>query len=243
MLETQRPSEPDVAGTRRLDNLALIYQELLTVIVRLRSGRQDVSDPATFRAQVISTLKVAEEEARQKGYTPEDIRVATFAVVGFLDESILNSRNASFAEWLRRPLQQEMFGVQIAGEIFFRNIDRLLTREDSQPLADLLEIYELCLLLGFRGRYGVSDAGNLKAISGSITDKLRRIRGRSFPVPLKWAPHTDPIAGTGSDAPLRRLRWIAACVWITAIVLFLAYKLVLVALESGVIKDGAAAHF
>jgi len=225
MTSDQRPSGTHAA--RRLDNLAMAYQEMLTVIVRLRSGRQDVTDLGLFRSHVTSTLRAAEDEARAKGYASEDIRVTTFAVVGFLDESILNSGNPSLAEWLRRPLQEEMFGVQIAGEIFFRNVDRLLTREDSQALADVLEVYDLCLLLGFRGRYGAGDTGNLKAISGSLRSKIERIRGRSWPASFDWAPQREPVQRSRRAGASRRFAWTAGGIWIAASVLFAAYAAVL----------------
>ena len=40
--------------------------------------------------------------------------------------------------------------------MFFNCIDRLMAKEDSPQSADVLEIYALCLLLGFRGRYSMS---------------------------------------------------------------------------------------
>ena len=64
-------------------------------------------------------------------------------MVAFLDESVLNSRNPIFADWLRKPLQEELFGTHIAGEVFFQNLQQLLGRSDSPDLADLLEIYHL----------------------------------------------------------------------------------------------------
>lgn len=232
-----------LSGGRRIDNLPMVYQEMLTVIVRLRSGRLDVSDPALFRSQVMSTLRVAEDEARSKGYTAEDIRVATFAVVGFLDESVLNSHNASFGEWLRKPLQQELFGVQIAGEIFFRNIERLLTRENSQQLADLLELHELCLLLGFRGRYGAGDAGNLRAISGSLQDKIQRIRGRSWPVLPQWAPQSEALKKRAKNTGVSRFAWAAAAIWVAAIVLFAVYEVVLIFFKTDAATLSTASPF
>ena len=57
------------------------------------------------------------------------MRLATFAVVAFLDESILNSNNPLFADWPRMPLQEELFGVHTAGEMFFNCIDRLMAKE------------------------------------------------------------------------------------------------------------------
>src|SRR5260370_11786724 len=78
------------------ENLALVFQEILTAIERLRSNRQVVPDAEAFRAQIREAFKSADREGRQRGYSPEDIRLATFAVVAFLDESILNSRNPVF---------------------------------------------------------------------------------------------------------------------------------------------------
>ncbi|MBV8807903.1 MAG: DotU family type IV/VI secretion system protein, partial [Acidobacteriaceae bacterium] len=113
-------------AARRVDNLALIFQEVLTVVERLRARRQNVSDSEAFRSHLRNALKSAEQDALRRGYNSEDVRVATFAVVAFLDESVLNSQNPVFADWPRKPLQEEMFGVHVAGEIFFRNVERLL---------------------------------------------------------------------------------------------------------------------
>src|SRR5579875_525493 len=115
---------------KRSENLPLVFQEVLTAIVRLRANRQRVSDPEVFRSQIRNALKTAEQDGLRRGYAAEDLRVATFVVVAFLDESILNSLNPIFADWPRKPLQEELFGVHIAGEIVFRNLERLLGRQD-----------------------------------------------------------------------------------------------------------------
>jgi len=209
---------------RRSENLAMIYQEVLTVITRLRSNRQAVDDPRAFRAQVRAALKVAEQEGARKGYSGEDVRVATFAIVAFLDESILNSRNPAFADWARKPLQEELFGVHVAGEIFFRNVERLLARNDSWDLVDLLEVYQLCLLLGFRGRYGLSGVAELRAIADSISEKIHRIRGPSAGLSPSWALPAETVSGATSDPWIQRLKWgIAAC-WMLALLLFIIFK-------------------
>ena len=89
------------AGLRR-QNLAMHFQESITAIVRLRAGRQPVSDPQWFRTQLRDALKLAAEQARDSGYNSEDVKSAAFAVVAFLDESILNSNNPVFSDWSRR---------------------------------------------------------------------------------------------------------------------------------------------
>ena len=79
----------------------------------------------------MEALRLADAEGRQRGYSDEEMQLARFAAVAFLDESILNSRNPVFADWPRKPLQEQLFGVHVAGEIFFRNLDRLLKQNDS----------------------------------------------------------------------------------------------------------------
>ncbi len=105
---------------RRTENLALAFQEVLTAVVRLRSGRQEVNDAELFRQQVRAAMRAAHQDATRLGYVEEDIRLAVFATVAFLDESVLNLRNPAFAEWVRKPLQEEMFGG-IRREILFEN--------------------------------------------------------------------------------------------------------------------------
>src|SRR5690349_20893423 len=122
---------------RRTENLAFVFQELLMVGERLRSNRQQVSDAASFRAQIWGAVKLADDDARRRGYSAEDIELATFAAIAFLDESILNLRLPVFAEWPRQPLQEERYGHHIAGETFFQNLQKLLGRQDAQELADL----------------------------------------------------------------------------------------------------------
>jgi type VI secretion system protein ImpK len=103
--------------------------------------------------------------------------MAIYAMIGFLDESVLNSKDPTFADWARRPLQEEMFGGHFAGEYFFRNVTDLLNRPESAEVADVLELHALCLLLGYRGRFAFGDASEIHSILGRIRDKIARIRG------------------------------------------------------------------
>ena len=188
---------------RQYDNLALVLQEALTAIERIRAGREKVTDAENFRSEIRQQFVHANEEGRARGYSPEDIRLAMFAVVALLDESILNSRNPVFADWPRKPLQQEIFGGHQAGEIFFQNIDGLLAQPDSTVLADVLEVYLLCILLGYGGRYSLVGKGELRAISEKMAEKIRRIRGVG-PLSPGWAPQGGVAAAVakathGSD--------------------------------------------
>jgi type VI secretion system protein ImpK len=219
----------------------MLFQETLTVVVRLRSNRQAVEDPQSFRSQISLALQSAGQQAVRQGYAPEDVRVATFAIVAFLDESILNSHNPAFNDWVRKPLQQELFGVDVAGEIYFRNIDHFLGRSDSQELADVLEIYQLCLLLGFRGRYSVGSNAELRNVSRILTDRIQRIRsGGTLPSP--WIPPAEAV-GPPSDPWIRRLIWSAAVCWAVTLLLFLIFTFSLNSASSELQSVISAARF
>jgi type VI secretion system protein ImpK len=181
-----------LSRARRRENLALIYQEVLTAIVRLRSDRQPVSNPDAFRHFILEALKGAAKQASAAGYNPSDIKSATFATVAFLDESVLNNRKPAFEDWLRKPLQEELFGTHVAGDVFFDNVHQLLSRTDSMDLADLLEIYSLCLLLGFSGRYS-ANRGELKQIKDSVLEKITRTRGPSAPLAPASMPPAEEV--------------------------------------------------
>ncbi len=206
--------------------LALLYQELITAVARLRVNAGYVSDVSRFREQVNAALKDAERDAVQRGYHSEDARLCTFVVVAFLDESILNSRSPAFAAWTRQPLQEELFGVHIAGEIVFRNLERLLQRPNSHDLADVLEVHQLCLLLGFRGRFSLVGHGELRSFKETIADRIRQIRGASPELAPHWKPAAEAPRRT-SDPWVRRLLLGAATCFAVGLILWITYYLLL----------------
>jgi type VI secretion system protein ImpK len=205
--------------------LALILQESLTAVVRLRANRQPVSDAAAFRAQMTQLLARAEQDARASGYGEQDARLAVFAVVAFLDESVLNTRQPSLAEWARKPLQDELYGGHMGGEWFFQHVDQLLTRADDSHLADILEVHQLCLLLGFKGRYGAGDQSPLHAITTRVGERINRLRGAPGDLAPAWRPPNDAIAER--DPWLRRLTVGAIAGAVLAVALWGAYSVML----------------
>src|ERR1700677_3341553 len=211
---------------RRPESLALIFQEVLTAIERLRGNRQGVTDAEAFRHHTREALKTAASQGLAAGYNADDVRYATFAAVAFLDESILNSQNPIFGDWLRKPLQEELFGTHIAGETFFQNLQQLLGRSDSPDLADVLEVHHLCLLLGFCGRYSAGNRGELGQVISVTADKIRRIRGPFGPLSHNWTPPPE-TKRIGADPWVRKFGIIAAVCAALMILLFVIYKVVL----------------
>jgi type VI secretion system protein ImpK len=212
------------AAPRARGHLALALQEALTATVRLRDNRQTATNAEAFRGRMKQTLADTERDARQAGYSSEDVRLAIYAVVVFLDESVLNSSLAMFADWPRRPLQEELFGGHTGGEVFFQNLHQLLARPESDHLADVLEVHQLCLLLGFQGRYTRMDRGELRGLTLVVSDKIQRIRGRLGDLSPSWAPPPGEIVTTPRDPWVRRLGLAAGGTFVMAWLLYAAYR-------------------
>jgi type VI secretion system protein ImpK len=99
---------------------------------------------------------------------------------------------AGRAEWMARPLQLELYRENTAGENFFVRL-RALLRAGDRPVA--VEIYFLCLVLGFQGAY--RDGGEPQALekfTRAARDNLRKV----LPDPSKVSPHAKPKGSTRS---------------------------------------------
>lgn len=182
-------------------SLASCYENALTTILRLTSMQQGAAaNSQGFRTSIRAALKSAMEQAKGLGYSSEANQLAFFAVVALLDESVLKMQSAAFADWAQKPMQEEMFGHMRAGEVFFEHLHGLLTKQDSQETADCLEVYCLCMLLGFKGKYALSSGyfdqqgaapritAEIQTLVRQAREKIGRIRGQLVFLPDAPAP-------------------------------------------------------
>jgi type VI secretion system protein ImpK len=173
-------------------SLALLYDAVFTSIVRLQAQRQHIQDAESFRKRMKGTLQDIEQFSVSAGYDGQDIRDTHFAVIALLDSVVLHSDDPVRREWERRLLQEELFGQTDAGVVFFQKLAHFQTRRDSEQLANTLEVYLLCLLLGFEGQY----SGGMRAELDSTVERIRRrienIRGRSLQISPAGVLSGDP---------------------------------------------------
>lgn len=233
----------------RTHSLASCYENAVTTILRLASLQQQaVPNSQGFRNSIRTALKSAMEQAKALGYSSEMNQLSFFAVVALLDESVLKLRNPAFADWAQQPLQQEMFGHNRAGEVFFDHLAALLARPDSPETADCLEVYCLCMLLGFNGRYAFGSGGTsaflsqpgseapiarpsseVQALTRQAREKIARIRGQALFLRAESA--APPVKQTAAvDRWSRRLGIAAVCLFALALLAFAGFW---IALTSG----------
>lgn len=161
----------------RKKNISDIASECFILILQLRAtteyGSADV-----LKSRVIEMFDKFENNARRIGIDNEKVRLAKFALVAFLDETIISSEWSAKNEWLTEPLQIKLFDTFNAGEEFFTNMSTLRQRTTANK--DILEIYYLCLSLGFKGKYQLQSPENLRRIIDDLNLELHPEAYRSI---------------------------------------------------------------
>jgi len=126
-----------------------------------------------FRTQMLGLIESFVKSSQAQQAAPGDVEEARFALVAWIDECVNTCGWKSTAEWERDPLQRQLFGTRRAGVEFFEHLEKL--RPEN---ADALEVYFLCLALGFRGDYADRDADRRLIVQRTL-EKLRRV-GRAL---------------------------------------------------------------
>jgi type VI secretion system protein ImpK len=205
-----RQDQPPRSDTFRSNTLALLYQSIFTGIVRLQAKRQNLTDPVTFRRRIKDALEDVQREAAAAGYAVKESRDAETAVVAFLDETILSLTGPARDRWAEKPLSVELYGEAIAGEVFFDRLEELRTASDSAHVADILEVYLVCLLLGFEGKYSGPYRLQARAIADRVRAQIDGIRGTNYRLapPLRFLDATGPAPVASKED--RRWIWAIA---------------------------------
>lgn len=112
----------------------------------------------------------------------------------------------------------------MGGEIFFQHLRQLLARQESEDLADVLEVFQLCLLLGYQGRYSAGDRGELRTLMAAAEDKIRRVRGGFGELSPAWEPPSGEKVAAARDPWLRWLAVAAVSSLVFVSVLFMLLR-------------------
>jgi type VI secretion system protein ImpK len=113
-----------------------------------------------LRANVGELFGAMDAKGAEIGLVPEDLKEARYAIVALLDEILVRANWPGRAEWQSAPLQLVQFQENTAGENFFVRADALCNQSHR---LHVLQVYFLCLSLGFQGRYAMSPPGELEA--------------------------------------------------------------------------------
>ena len=215
---------PKPAGDSTADGRRRTQTRVVTRLVDLASdwlatslalgNVPELPDAAALRARALELKGRFEREAGEQGFMAADVDDAVFAMVAFLDETILNNRGAAREVWLGRPLQLELYGRQLAGEEFFERLDQL--RKSRETRIEALEVYACCLAFGFAGRMRLSPAEKLDELIADALRDVEAVRGADhMPLAPNSARRNEQVAEEVRGLPW----WLAPVVFVPAVAL------------------------
>ena len=214
-----------------LDKMYWVCADVLTLATQLATAR-DLPSPEILQRRIDTLFEQLAQKGREAGIADADVADAKYALVAFIDEQIFRSPWPGRTQWMGRPLQLVYYNENTAGEGFFTRMQQLQNQPQRQHV---LEIYYLCVALGFQGMYAVrgDDAG-----LAAILERAGAQLSRQLPPTDRIAPHGDPRDSGRNlnrrDAPLITLALVCLAL---SVVAFVGLKLILSASTSDAIDQ------
>ena len=194
-----------------------IFTELLAYVAYFNRS-VTVKQPSFDQVKADITRLMSDIEIRigQSNITPDDYDLARFAVVAWVDETLLSSEWNDKDRWQKESLQRMYYQTADAGEIFFDRLNALGLHQ-----RDVREVYYLCLAMGFKGRYihegddyllDQLKTSNLKLLTGTSVGIPNLEKGNFFPeafpeqsealIPSKSGPRFSKFTLIGFGVPV-----------------------------------------
>ena len=203
-----------VSGAARPAKARLVdlASDWLSTVLALGQVRE-LPDANALRARALELKSRFERESGEQGFAAADVDDAVFAMVAFLDQTVLNSTGPARDAWIGRPLQLELYGRQLAGEEFFERLDRL--RHEREARIEALEVYCCCLAFGFAGRY-LLNPDKLGPILEEVQRDVAAARGGGFaPLAPNSGRRRERVAEEREGMPW----WLPPALFVPAVLL------------------------
>ncbi|MEY4427756.1 MAG: hypothetical protein RLZZ182_445 [Pseudomonadota bacterium] len=187
--------EPEARTPSLLD---LMYDGFYLLF--LLKGKNAPQDADTFRDRIKQFLTQFERQATRAHAAVDDIHLCKWAFCATVDEAILMSGFKAREAWLRQPLQLQFFGEQLAGEQFFERLEEL--RRQGASRVQALEVFHMCLLLGFQGKYILEGSEKLNYLVARVGDEIAHHKGKRHGFAPHWAAPDRVVHQLKHEAPL-----------------------------------------
>lgn len=175
-----------------------------------------------FRRAILAAFDEMERKAFEKKISMQKVKEAKYALASYIDEAVLTSNWPGRMEWMSKTLQLEFFGEHVGGESFFKHLDAI--RKGGEAFVDVLEVYYVCLQLGFEGMYRLRGLEQLMALQ---VDLRSQIEGHRKYTDNRLSPYGVPSEGIIAQMRREIPYWVIATVTVAAVFFtYLGYAVV-----------------
>ncbi len=151
---------------------------LITYALEVYENRYDDVALDEVKENLISRINMYGENALSHGIDNTEILVTRYILCTFIDELMNLKYSDSNNSWSNNSLLNIFHRETYGGENFFHLLDKFL--KTSAKYIHILELMFICLSLGFKGKYRVSNRGEveLNNIKESLYKQIKIVQGR-----------------------------------------------------------------
>jgi len=181
-----------------LNSLIAMANPILGAVPQIRRTLRH-PDPAALRTDLRDQIESLQTSASFAEVSDAAVQTAVYALCALLDESA--AATPWGGSWIDDGLLKEICGESGGGEGFFTRLDAISGNRDPEDAdnADLLEFYDVCLALGFEGRYRKAEGG--RQALNEIRKDLYAIASRRRPRPDGLSAHWRSATAEAAAAP------------------------------------------
>ena len=126
-----------------------------------------------YKDKIEKAILDLDKNAQTKNIPKEKFEYIKYALIALIDEIIINSTWSYKHYWIAHSLQLKYFKEHTAGEVFFEKIS--IIRQKIE-LIDVLEVYYICLQLGFLGMYRFHKFEEFLLLKKNLYEQIKDIR-------------------------------------------------------------------
>ncbi|WPB79302.1 DotU family type IV/VI secretion system protein [Archangium violaceum] len=171
--------------------------------IRIRnSDAASVPPPEVLHHRLRGVVDEMLRRAAVLGFSHQDAQDMAYAIVALLDEAALTRPEPYRSFWMTNLLQLQYFNENVAGDGFFHRLQGI--RKDPHR-AEVLQVYYLCMLFGFQGRYRIRGGElELMTLIDSVQKDLERAKPFDYDVlsPHGERPTESLLAGKRRISPM-----------------------------------------
>lgn len=192
-MDRPQPADEEESSTPRLAQLCM---DFFSLVLRIRTTGE-VPAASLLARKLKELFDQLDTDAVEYQISPTEVEHARYGLVALIDETILHTKSPVRDDWVKQPLQIQYFAENIAGEVFFQHLDQIRKARDA---AQALEVYYLCLALGFEGRYRLGSTPELAVLLEEVRREVLPQRGR------RTSPSLSPHGERPDTAPAQKRR-------------------------------------
>lgn len=162
-------------------------RDCFDTVIQLRQAEASaIPPPEVLNHRLRGVVEEVLRRAAVLGFSHQDAQDMGYALVALMDEMVLNKPEPYRQFWMSNLLQLHYFNETIAGDSFF---NRLAAVRKDPHRVEVLQVYYLCLLFGFQGRYRIRGGElELMTLRDAVQKDLERAQPFDFDV---LAPHGE----------------------------------------------------